>query len=141
VTEPWGDRPAPEEARHSEIDVPGGDIDQTDDDATDGLDDLHGRDDDTDDTDHGADVEVDDGPGDDGPGDDGPGDEGPVGDGPVATAVARLDSLVDLPPAEHVEVYEDVHRVLQDALADAAHDSGGDGGGADGSGEDRTGSP
>jgi hypothetical protein len=38
----------------------------------------------------------------------------------VAAAVARLDALGDTPPAEHVEVYEDVHRVLQDALADAA---------------------
>jgi hypothetical protein len=38
----------------------------------------------------------------------------------VAAAVARLDGLGDTPPAEHVEVYEDVHRVLQDALADAA---------------------
>jgi hypothetical protein len=38
----------------------------------------------------------------------------------VAAAVARLDRLGDTPPAEHVEVYEDVHRVLQDALADAA---------------------
>jgi hypothetical protein len=38
----------------------------------------------------------------------------------VAAAVARLDELGDNPPADHVEVYEDVHRVLQDALADAA---------------------
>jgi hypothetical protein len=38
----------------------------------------------------------------------------------VAAAVARLDELGDTPPAEHVEVYEDVHRVLQDAMADAA---------------------
>lgn len=38
----------------------------------------------------------------------------------IAAAVARLDALGDSPPAEHVEVYEDVHRVLQDALADAA---------------------
>jgi hypothetical protein len=41
-------------------------------------------------------------------------------DSRVAAAVARLDALGDAPPAEHVEVYEDVHRVLQDALADAA---------------------
>jgi hypothetical protein len=34
--------------------------------------------------------------------------------------VARLDGLTDTPPVEHIEVYEDVHRVLQDALADAA---------------------
>lgn len=38
----------------------------------------------------------------------------------VAAAVSRLDELGDTPPTEHVEVYEDVHRVLQDALADAA---------------------
>ena len=38
----------------------------------------------------------------------------------IAAAVARLDALGEAPPAEHVEVYEDVHRVLQDALADAA---------------------
>jgi hypothetical protein len=42
------------------------------------------------------------------------------GDPRVAAAVARLDELGDTPPAEHVEVYEDAHRVLQDALADAA---------------------
>ena len=42
------------------------------------------------------------------------------GDPRIAAAVARLDGLTDTPPAEHVEVYEDVHRVLQDALADAA---------------------
>ena len=49
------------------------------------------------------------------------GDHGPDGADPrVAAAVARLDELGDAPPAEHVEVYEDVHRVLQDALADAA---------------------
>ena len=60
-----------------------------------------------------------------------------AGDGPVAAAVSRLDTLGELPPAEHVEVYEDVHRVLQDALADAAEDreapsesSAGDGTGA-----------
>ena len=45
------------------------------------------------------------------------------GDPRVAAAVARLDSLGDTPPAEHVEVYEDVHRALQDSLADAARDS------------------
>jgi hypothetical protein len=53
-------------------------------------------------------------------------DAPPVAAGPgpadprVVAAVARLDGLGDTPPAEHVEVYEDVHRVLQDALADAA---------------------
>jgi hypothetical protein len=110
VSGPWGDRPAPEEAR----------------------DELH--DDLVEPTTDEADVEV--------APDEAPADDDLVaGEGPVATAVARLDSLAELPPAEHVEVYEDVHRVLQDALADAAHDSGGDGGGTDGSGEDRTGSP
>ena len=43
-----------------------------------------------------------------------------VRDPRIAAAVARLDGLTDTPPVEHVEVYEDVHRVLQDALADAA---------------------
>ena len=42
------------------------------------------------------------------------------GDPRIAAAVARLDALGDTPAADHVEVYEDVHRVLQDALADAA---------------------
>ena len=36
-------------------------------------------------------------------------------------AVARLDALGDRPPVEHVEVYEEVHRVLQESLADATH--------------------
>lgn len=44
------------------------------------------------------------------------------GDPRIAAAVARLDALGERPPAEHVEVYEDVHRVLQDALADAQAD-------------------
>ena len=39
----------------------------------------------------------------------------------IAAAVARLDGLGDQPPAEHVEVYEEVHRVLQESLADANH--------------------
>ena len=39
----------------------------------------------------------------------------------IAAAVARLDSLGDQPPAEHIEVYEEVHRVLQESLADANH--------------------
>ena len=43
-----------------------------------------------------------------------------VRDPRIAAAVARLDGLTDTPPVEHIEVYEDVHRVLQDALADAA---------------------
>jgi hypothetical protein len=48
-----------------------------------------------------------------------------VRDPRVAAAVARLDGLADLPPVEHVEVYEDVHRVLQESLADAARTSAG----------------
>ena len=39
----------------------------------------------------------------------------------IAAAVARLDALSDQPPVEHVEVYEEVHRVLQESLADATH--------------------
>ena len=39
----------------------------------------------------------------------------------IAAAVARLDGLGDQPPVEHVEVYEEVHRVLQESLADANH--------------------
>ena len=34
--------------------------------------------------------------------------------------MARLDRLAESPPVEHVAVYEEVHRVLQDSLADAA---------------------
>jgi hypothetical protein len=38
----------------------------------------------------------------------------------VTAAVDRLDELAAKAPAEHVEIYEQVHRDLQDALADAA---------------------
>lgn len=38
----------------------------------------------------------------------------------VAAAVDQLDELAAKDPAEHVEVYEQVHRALQDALAEAA---------------------
>ena len=51
-------------------------------------------------------------------------DLGPATDPRIAAAVARLDALSDTPPAEHVEVYEQVHRVLQDALADATRGDG-----------------
>lgn len=37
----------------------------------------------------------------------------------VATAVARLDGLAERPPEEHVEVYDEVHGVLQRSLAEA----------------------
>jgi len=40
----------------------------------------------------------------------------------IAAAVDRLDSLAERPPAEHVEVYEEVHSVLQDSLAQAQGD-------------------
>ncbi|MDQ1628002.1 MAG: hypothetical protein QOI54_1746 [Actinomycetota bacterium] len=45
-----------------------------------------------------------------------------VADPRVGAAVRRLDELADLPPAEHVEIYESVHRGLQQALAEAAGD-------------------
>jgi hypothetical protein len=44
------------------------------------------------------------------------------GDPRVAAAVQRLDELGDSPPEEHVEVYEHVHRVLQETLGDAQQD-------------------
>jgi len=37
----------------------------------------------------------------------------------VDAATSRLVELPDLPTTDHVEVYDDVHRRLQDALADA----------------------
>ena len=37
--------------------------------------------------------------------------------GTVDTALARLEGLSDLPVVEHVAVYDEVHRLLQDALA------------------------
>jgi hypothetical protein len=43
-----------------------------------------------------------------------------VGDPRVRDAVRRLDTLSDLPPAEHVEVYESVHSSLQESLAEAS---------------------
>jgi hypothetical protein len=35
----------------------------------------------------------------------------------VELAVSRLDDLDDRPVAEHVAVFDEVHRLLQDALA------------------------
>ena len=35
----------------------------------------------------------------------------------VEAALARLDALDGTPVAEHVEVFDEVHRLLQDALA------------------------
>lgn len=43
-----------------------------------------------------------------------------VGDQRVRDAVRGLDELRDLPPAEHVEVYESVHASLQESLAEAS---------------------
>jgi len=42
-----------------------------------------------------------------------------TGDARVDAATARLAELADLPTADHVAVYDDVHHRLQDALADA----------------------
>ncbi len=35
----------------------------------------------------------------------------------VETALARLEELAEQPVTEHVAVYDEVHRLLQDALA------------------------
>jgi hypothetical protein len=37
--------------------------------------------------------------------------------GAVDVALERLEDLADRPVAEHVAVYDEVHRLLQDALA------------------------
>jgi hypothetical protein len=42
-----------------------------------------------------------------------------TGDARVDAATARLAEVPDLPTTDHVEVYEDVHRRLQEALAEA----------------------
>lgn len=42
-----------------------------------------------------------------------------TGDPRIDAATARLGDLADLPTSDHVAVYDDVHRRLQDALADA----------------------
>jgi hypothetical protein len=47
-------------------------------------------------------------------------DAAPVADPRVRDAVRRLDELNDLPPADHVEVYEAVHSSLQESLAAAS---------------------
>jgi hypothetical protein len=36
---------------------------------------------------------------------------------PVEVALGRLEELADRPVAEHVAVFDEVHRLLQDALA------------------------
>lgn len=43
---------------------------------------------------------------------------GPFGDPRVAAALAQLDVLADQPTSEHVAMFDDVHRQLQDCLAD-----------------------
>jgi hypothetical protein len=51
-------------------------------------------------------------------------DEPPqTGDPRVDEALAGLAGIAGQPPAEHVAVYEEVHRRLQDALADLDDDS------------------
>ena len=47
------------------------------------------------------------------------GDVPVTGDARVDAATARLDEVAELPTSDHVAVYDDVHRRLQDALADA----------------------
>ena len=46
----------------------------------------------------------------------------PTGDPRVDAAVARLGELGARPVSEHVELYEDVHRRLQELLASAGQD-------------------
>jgi hypothetical protein len=43
--------------------------------------------------------------------------EGAQGESPVDAALGLLDGLDELPVSEHVEVFDAVHRSLQDALA------------------------
>jgi hypothetical protein len=47
------------------------------------------------------------------------GDIESTGDARVDAATARLEEIPDLPTSDHVAVYDDVHRRLQDALSDA----------------------
>lgn len=46
------------------------------------------------------------------------GDDAPTGGADVDAALARLAELVDLPPADHVGVFEDVHERLKQVLSD-----------------------
>ncbi len=46
----------------------------------------------------------------------------PTGDERVDAALSRLDELLTAPVADHVEVFEDVHRRLQDVLASVDHE-------------------
>ena len=47
-----------------------------------------------------------------------PQDRPVTGEPEVDAAAARLDALDELPVTEHVRVFDDAHRSLQDALAD-----------------------
>lgn len=40
----------------------------------------------------------------------------PTGQAAVDTLITRLSDADDLPTADHIDVYEDVHRGLRDAL-------------------------
>jgi len=46
-----------------------------------------------------------------------------LADPAVAAALARFDGLGERPPDEHVEVYDEVHQVLQRSLAEAQTDN------------------
>ena len=46
------------------------------------------------------------------------------GDPRVDAALRRASELAATSPAEHVEIYEDVHRSLQEVLADASGQPG-----------------
>jgi len=43
----------------------------------------------------------------------------PTGDLRVDAALARMQDVNELPTDDHIAVFEDVHRRLQDALADS----------------------
>lgn len=45
----------------------------------------------------------------------------PTGEGRVDAALDRIHELDELPTSEHVAVFEDIHRRLQEALADVTH--------------------
>lgn len=47
----------------------------------------------------------------------------PSGDPRVDAGVARLAELDDLPVSRHVEVFDDIHARLRDALESAAEDA------------------
>jgi hypothetical protein len=45
-----------------------------------------------------------------------------TGESAVDDALARLSQTTEAPTADHVEIYDDVHRRLTDALADVDED-------------------